>query len=146
MNNQDVIVYIEQLKSYANIGVAIIVFILVVFSISFCLFKKIGCLKDKAIQIGFVLLLTIAVIVFLTSVLPYHLDIRQQSFIEYCGDFYVEDYYVTRSGTYILIKTDGDSSIRYKASSNLVGIEKSTAYNGKFVIAKHSKILLDITT
>ena len=146
MDEQSVIKYAEQLKSYTKIGIAIIIIVFVVFALFFLISLKDGSLKDKVILIGLILLLMIAPIVYITSVLPYHLDIKQQTYEKYQGEFYIEDYYyATRKGTYILIKRNDEKvSVRYKAPSNLTGIEVNTTYIGEFIIAKHSQVLLDI--
>lgn len=147
MNQQSIIKYEEQLTSYTKVGIAIIIIVLIVFVIFISVFLKNNGLKDKSVLICLALLLVIVPTVYITSILPYRIDIKQQTYEEYQGEFYIEDYYyATRSGTYILIKCNGEKdSVRYRAPSDLTGIEVNTTYTGEFIIAKHSKVLLDIT-
>ncbi len=147
MNQQSIIKYEEQLTSYTKIGIAIIIIVLIVFAVFVFMFFKNGGFKDKGVLICLTLLLAIVPMVYITSILPYRLDIKQQTYEKYQGKFYIEDYYyATRKGTYILIRRDGENnSVRYKAPANLTGIEVNTTYTGEFIIAKHSKVLLDIT-
>ena len=146
MNEQSVARYAERLTSYTKIGITVIVIVFVLFSVFFFKCLKDGVLKDKGIVIALILLLLIAPVVYITSVLPYHLDIKQQTYEKYQGEFYIEDYYyATRSGTYILIKRSGEkNSTRYRAPSDLTEIKANTTYTGEFTIAKHSKVLLEI--
>lgn len=145
MNEQSTAKYSELLTSYLKIGIAIIIIAFVVFLIFFCISLKSGSIKDKGILIGLILLLLIEPTVYITSVLPYQLDIKQQAYEEYQGQFYVEDYYASRNGTYIFISYNKQRSVRYKAPSSLTEIEANATYSGKFIVSKHSKVLVDIS-
>lgn len=146
MDEQTILKYEEQLTSYAKIGISIIIIILIIFSILFLMFLKNGGLKDKGLLIGLFSFLVIGIMVYITSVLPYNLDIKQHAYETYQGNFYIEDYYyATSSGTYILIRrNDENFSIRYKAPPDLSEIKPNNTYTGEFTIAKNSKVLLEI--
>lgn len=77
-------------------------------------------------------------------VLPCQLDINNQSYEEYVGEFYVEEYGKRGKGVYIFIKKPEDKkSICYRAPGHII-IETDTSYIGSFIIAKHSRTLVDI--
>ncbi len=147
MSEQALTKYAEQLSGYSKLATGIMIVIFIVFLIMLLVCVIIGAIKERSIKITLGIFLLLPIVVYVTSVLPYRLDIKQQSYETYQGEFYVEKYYfATRSGTYILLKTENDSqSIRYKAPGNLEGIEDDTYYNGEFVIAKHSKTLVDMS-
>ena len=147
MSEQNITNYEELLISHIRVGVTIIIIAIIIFSIMLFESLRSGLIKKKSIKVAMALFLLIPVVIYFTSVLPYQLDIKQQTYVKYQGEFYVEDYYyATRSGTYILLKTkDNTESIRYRAPSDLKEIKINTSYEGMFVIAKHSKTLVDIS-
>lgn len=147
MGEQNLANYEELLNSYSRVGTTVIIIAIIIFLIMFFVSFRSAIIKQRGVKVALALLLLIPIVLYFTSVLPYQLDIKQQAYEEYQGEFYVEDYYyATRSGTYILIKTkDNKESIRYRAPSDLKEIKINTTYEGMFVIAKHSKTLVDIS-
>lgn len=130
--------------NYTKTGWAIIIIVCIVFAVLLFMSLKSGIIKDKSVLIGLTLLLLIAPVIYIISILPYKQDINEKSYREYQGEFFVDDYYTTKGGTYILIRTDSDIPTRYRAPSNSA-VSAESFYHGKFVIARHSKTLLEIS-
>lgn len=147
MKEQALNKYAEFLMKFSKLGIGVIVIILIVFAIAFFVFVKIGCIKELIVRIALVVFLLLMPVTYFTSVLPYQLDIKQQSYEKYVGEFYVESYYfATNSGVHILLKRPTDKkSVKYRAPANLQNIEENTSYYGELTIAKHSKVLVDIS-
>ena len=144
MSEQEVIQFNEFLSRRMEISLGVIIIAFIVFLIMFISSLKTGLIKELDLQIAFALFFVLLVVGYLIEVLPYQLDIKQQSYVEYTGEFYVEDYYFgNRDGPFIFIKyPDKEKSIKYKALSNLQGVENETTYNGSIIIAKHSKTVV----
>ncbi len=136
--------YNETLSEYMTFNIWIIIFIalalaaLIVVSIIFRLKR---C--SVVLTIAAVLIILGS---YLFCIFPYQRDITEESYEIYEGEFYVEScYFVTRGGTYIIIRhNDSEKEIRYKVLCDVEKIEDDTVYNGKFVYSKHSKCLVDI--
>ena len=106
--------------------------------------SKIGALKEPSIIIPIIICFCLVLALYFIYVLPCQLDINNQSYEEYVGEFYVEEYGARGKGVYIFIKKPEDKkSIRYRAPGHII-IETDTSYIGSFIIAKHSRTLVDI--
>lgn len=147
MNELTLFEYAEKLSRYVKIGFTImgIAFVILVVLVLVC--WKFECLKEKSVLIIFALFIILIVTVYFTSVFPYQLDIKQQSYKKYMGEFYVEDYYKTSRSVseYILIKLPNENySTKYKIHESYIEIEPNTVYDGSFVYAEKSKTIVEI--
>ena len=86
MNEQALNKYAEFLMKFSKIGIGLIVIILIVFTIAFFVCAKIGCIKELSVRITLIAILLLIPVVYFTSVLPYQLDIKQQSYEKYVGE------------------------------------------------------------
>lgn len=136
--------YAQSLSSYMKAPMAMLIIgsvmllLLVAFAIKFKFFKE--------IRIYLILGILVLIVGYFMGVYPYQQDISTESYQEYTGEFYVEEYaFYTNSGVHIRIKfPDSKKSTRYRAPGNLEGIENNTTYYGVLVYGKHSKGIVDI--
>ena len=143
MNIQKYDEYAEILLRYIKLPkIAICIGLLVLFILLFVAIK-LKCLKSFSIWLIIGLLTVLLAYYF--SVYTYQKDIKNNDYIEYTGEFYVESYYyATKSGLFILIKTPEDEKpIKYRAYGN-IDINNKTSYYGTFVVGKNSKALVDL--
>ena len=136
--------YNAQLNDYITFSFGIIILVCVV-----VLALIVVCIKFKCKQMIIVSLIggvLISLIIYSSSILPYQMDIKENSYKTYTGEFFVEEYYfVNRSGTYMLIKLGSeDNSVRYRVLCDVPLIENSKMYNGTIVYSKRSKCLVNI--
>ena len=140
-NNQQ---FSKLLQGYVSFATWILVFIIVVVLLLFifCLFVKYKRMAILTIFVGFLLCLVYCCF----CIFPYQKDIKDEAYITYTGDFYVQEcYFVNRGGNYILLSYDGlDKVVRYKALCDVSLISDDTVYNGTIVYSHNSKCLVDI--
>lgn len=145
MGNQIYTEYAEILFKYTKLPmVAIYIGILILVILSIVAIK----LKYfKKFLIWIIAGVMIVLFAYYFKVYIYKKDINNNDYIEYTGEFYIEDYYyATKNGLFILIKTPEDEkSIKYKAYGN-IDIDINTTYYGTFVIGKNSRALVDLHT
>ena len=114
--------YAELLSTKLNVGIAVLVLIscAMIAGIIVCLWMKQPQLAWFLVFFGVILVL----LVYYFAFYPIQKDIETSNYVIYEGQFYVEDYYsVTKSGTYILIKTtSGTDAIRYRVACNNINI------------------------
>ncbi len=136
--------YNENLKQLLKFNYTVVIIITIVILGVTLYLLKLKCKKEAFI--GLCGCLIIVAIILISSILPYHRDIKENAYFVYEGEFYVEEcYYSNRSATYILIKTnDSEHSKRYKIICNTSCINNDTYYMGSFVCAKHSNTIVDI--
>ena len=111
MNESTLFEYAEKLSRYVKIGFTIMGIAFVILVVLALVCWKFECLKEKSVLIIFALFIILIVTVYFTSVFPYQLDIKKQSYKKYTGEFYVEDYYKTSRSVseYILIKIPNEN-------------------------------------
>ena len=136
--------YAERLSRYFKLPLIVLCIGLFVLVISFFVVIKLKCLKTMSIIL--ITCLRVGLFGYYFRVYLYQKDIKNNDYIEYTGEFYVESYYyATKSGLFILIKTPNDEKpVKYRAYGN-IDVDNETSYYGKFVVGKNSKALVDIS-
>ncbi len=126
-----------------NVGI-IVIFSIVIIALIFSSIKFFGSKKLSIISAVMGLVIIIGIYWFCIN--PYRVDVKDQAYDTYRGEFYVSEYTISnRGGEYIYIQTLNNSSIsRYKVICDADGIKNNTTYYGYFVVAKNSKALVDI--
>ena len=142
--NQEYNAYAEKLVKYMKSNIIMLIVFLCIFIIfSIVLFSL---FKEKKI---FIYLMPCAAVlclfVYVTSIFPYQYDIKNNSYVEYTGEFFVEQSnYSNRGPDRILIRTgDEIKSVRYIYAIDDVDVKDNTYYSGKIVWSKKSKVLVD---
>ena len=87
----------------------------------------------------------VSLIVYYLYIFPIKKDIQETSYETYTGDFFVEEYYGSKTHVYITIKhSNQNKAKRYIVLCDVKEVENYTTYNGIIVYSKYSKYLLNI--
>lgn len=144
MNIQKYNEYAGILSKYIKLPIIVLCIGLLILVVLLFVAIKLKCLKSFSVWL--IIGVLIASFAYYFRVYVYQKDIRNNDYIEYTGEFYIESYYyATKSGLFILIKTPEDEkSIKYRAYGN-IDVNNKTSYYGTFVVGKNSKALVDIS-
>lgn len=139
--------YVEYAAKLSNATIppiCIIVVSCLAFLVIAILFARIKEAKDAfgCIVCG----ILISLLTYFTSIYSFQKDIRQNAYISYTGEFFVEDYYAVKGGgEYIILKTsENGKETKYHYLCDSFLVEAGESYYGTIVYTKYSKSLVDI--
>ena len=120
--------------------ITMIVIMVVLIGLTIWVFLKKEETGIKVLFIGFILALIIASLFF---VLPYGLDVKQQSYVTYTGNYCVEEIVMVKGdGLHAIINVNGET---YRMKASFVKNDICLGENeGTIIYSKHTKILFNV--
>ena len=142
--NAEYSAYSDKLMKYIKLNIFMMLIILAVVIIFAIVLSK----QFKGQRAVFYLMpgaIAVCALIYITSVHPYVQDIKNNDYIEYNGEFFVEqENYSGRGPTRVLIRVgDKEKSVRYKNSIEDTEFKDGSLYSGVLVWSKRSKVLVD---
>ncbi len=116
--------------------------------ICFCVIITVLCLyyrlKWGALSV-FVICTLVVCLMYFNLINPQRLDIENQSYVIYEGEFSVDEYYYSSRNRYIEIRIPGnDEILKYEVICTVPELERYKTQQGYFVISERTQLLLDI--
>ena len=120
--------------------ITMIVIMVVIIGLTIWVFLKKEETGIKVLFIGFILALIIASLFF---VLPYGLDVKQQSYVTYTGNYCVEEIVMVKGdGLHAIINVNGET---YRMKASFVKNDICLGENeGTIIYSEHTKILFNV--
>ena len=120
--------------------ITMIVIMVVLIGLTIWVFLKKEETGIKVLFIGFILALIIASLFF---VLPYGLDVKQQSYVTYTGNYCVEEIVMVKGdGLHAIINVNGET---YRMKASFVKNDICLGENeGTIIYSEHTKILFNV--
>ncbi|MBQ7935776.1 MAG: hypothetical protein IJ333_05450 [Clostridia bacterium] len=135
--------YAEKIAQKMNLYLIFMIIVLTIL-LGFIIYFVIQ--KDKkSIYLPLISGIILAILVYFPLIYPAQNDIKENAYITYVGEFYVEETWRSQRGfdSFICIKCLNEEKTTQYKMSNKLNVENNTEYSGYFVYGKNSKIMVD---